>query len=115
MAYSGSTAPSSVANPPRKLVEGVASLRGTTGLTTDPSGVPGGQGGALWVYNSTNQTTDLTVSNFFSDGYYLGMRPGDIVMGCWFTSAGSSVVSYQGTITGVSTSGATLGAMITSS
>jgi hypothetical protein len=113
MAYSGSTAASSVANPPRKLIEGMTGLRGTTGLSTAPAS-PGNQGGALWVYTSTNLTTDLTASGFFSDGKDLGMRPGDIVMGCQFSSAGSSVMSYQGTITGVSTAGATLGAMITS-
>lgn len=115
MSYSGSTAGSTLANPPRKIVEGIAALPNSTGLTTAPA-VPGGQGGALWVYNSTNKTTDLTEANFFSDGYYLGMRPGDIVMGCWFTSAGSSVVTYQGVITGVSTAGASLstGALMTS-
>lgn len=115
MAYSGSTAGSTLANPPRKLVEGIAALPNTTGLSTAPR-VPGGQGGALWVYNSTNLTTDLVAANFFSDGYYLGMRPGDIVMGCQFTSAGSSVITYHGVITGVSTSGAsmTTGSVMTS-
>lgn len=115
MAYSGSTASSSVANPPRKLIEGMVGNQGTTGLTTVPA-VPGGQGGALWAYSSTNKTTDLTESNFFSDGNLLGMKPGDIVMGSWFTSAGSSVISFQGSITGVSTDGASMaaGSMITS-
>lgn len=115
MAYSGSTAATTLANPPRKVVEGVAGLAGTTGLTTAP-GAPGAQGGALWVYSSTNATTDLVASNFFSDGRNLGMRPGDIVIGVQFTSAGSSVQTFIGAITGVSTSGASLstGSLITS-
>lgn len=115
MAYSGTTAASSVSNPPRKIVEGIAGNAGTTGLTTVPN-APGAQGGALWYYSSTNLTTDLVASDFFSDGKALGMRPGDMVMGTQFTSAGSSVITFQGAITGVSTSGASLstGSLMTS-
>lgn len=115
MAYSGSTAATSVANPPRCIIQPMASNQGTTGLTTAPD-VPSAQGGALWFYCSTNATTDLTASNFFSDGYYLGMKPGDMVFGCQFTSAGSSVQTFMGAITGVSTSGASLstGSLVTS-
>lgn len=115
MAYSGSTAATTLANPPRKLIEGIAGMVGTTGLTTAPAS-PGGQGGALWYYSSTNATTDIVASNFFTDGKALGMRPGDMVIGVQFTSAGSSVITFQGAITGVSTSGASLstGSLITS-
>ena len=115
MAYSGSTAATTLANPPRKLIEGIAGMVGTTGLTTAPAS-PGGQGGALWFYSSTNATTDIVASNFFTDGKALGMRPGDMVIGVQFTSAGSSVVTFQGAITGVSTNGASLstGSLITS-
>lgn len=115
MAYSGSTAGSTSANPPRKLMDGIAANQGTTGLTTAPN-VPGGQGGAIWVYTSTNLTTDLVASGFFTDGKSLGMRPGDIVMGSQFSSAGSSVTTFMGVITGVSTSGASLstGSLMTS-
>lgn len=116
MAYSGSTAATTLANPPRRLFGGVGQAPGTTGLTTAPTASPGGQGGAIWVYTSTNATTDLTVSNFFSDGYYLGMRPGDLVMGSQFSSAGSTVTTFWGAVTGVSTSGASLstGSLVTS-
>ncbi len=115
MAYSGTTAATSLSNPPRKIAEGLAGNAGTTGLTTVP-GAPGAQGGALWFYSSTNLTTDIVASNFFSDGKALGMRPGDAVMGVQFSSAGSSAQSFLGVITGVSTSGATLstGALMTS-
>lgn len=115
MAYSGSTEASSVANPPRLVAGPFASQPQTTGLSTSAA-TQHEQGGALWFYSSTNLTTDLTASNFFSDGYYLGMRPGDVVMGNQFSSAGSSVTSFQGTIISVSTSGASLstGSLITS-
>lgn len=116
MAYSGTTAATSLSNPPRRLIGGTGQITNSTGLTTAPTAAPGGQGGAVWVYTSTNLTTDLTASNFFSDGYYLGMRPGDLVMGSQFSSAGSSVTTFWGAITGVSTSGASLstGSLVTS-
>lgn len=115
MAYSGTTAATSLANPPRQLLDNSISLQGTTGLTTAPA-APNGQGGALWYYSSTNATTDITATNFFTDGKALGMRPGDMIMGVQFTSAGSSVITFQGAITGVSSSGASiaLGSLITS-
>jgi hypothetical protein len=126
MAYFGSTQLSSIANPPRQLVAPFATnsaLAGSTQfLSTQGSTAannangPGGGGGGLWVYSSTNLTTDLTAANFFSDGFYLGMRAGDLVMGNQFTSAGSSVVTFTGSIVSVSTAGASLstGTLITS-
>ena len=115
MAYSGTTAATSVSNPPRKMVEGIAGNAGTTGLTTAPSNVSG-QGGAMWFYSSTNLTTDLVAGGFFSDGKSLGMRPGDMVFGVQFSSAGSSCTTFQGAIIGVSSTGASLstGSLITS-
>lgn len=117
MAYSGTTAATSLVNPPRNILSaGMSVMPGTTGLTTTPTQAPGGQGGALWMYNSTNLTTDITASNFFTDGKFLGMRPGDLIFGSQFTSAGSSVTSFMGSIVGVSTSGASLstGSLVTS-
>lgn len=116
MSYSGSTASSSVANPPRLLISApIGAIPNTTGLSTNQQTQPQ-QGGQLWFYSSTNKTTDIYVSNFFTDGLKLGMRPGDMLFMNSFTSAGSSVVTMIGTVTGVSTSGATLasGAQITS-
>lgn len=98
MAYSGSTAASSVNNPPAPL-KGVLT-RGTTALT--------GQNHQVWTYSSTNLTTDLVASNFFTDGYQLGMRPGDIVIGSQYTSAGSSVIAFTSVVASVTTSGASL-------
>ncbi len=115
MSYSGTTAGSSVSNPPRLLTGGLATQPATTGLSTAAASQHQ-QGGNLWFYSSTNKTTDIKASNFFSDGKKLGMRPGDTVIGNWFTSAGSSVVNFMGTIVSVSTSGASLstGSLMTS-
>lgn len=126
MAYFGSTQLSSVSNPPRQLVapwannpaiSGSTQFLSTQGSTAanNPNG-PGGGGGGLWFYASTNLTTDLTASNFFSDGFYLGMRAGDPVMTVSYSSLGSSVQTGLGVIVSVSTAGASLstGSLITS-
>src|ERR1051325_7450093 len=104
MSYFGTTQPSSVANPPRQLIAPFAcnpALVGSTEfLSTQGStaannpNAPGGGGGGLWFYSSTNATTDITATNFFSDGFHLGMRAGDVVMGNSFSSLGSSVVTF---------------------
>lgn len=126
MAYFGTTQLSSVANPPRQLVSPLAvnpvltgstqflSTQGSTAANY-PNG-PGGGGGSIWSYVSTNLTTDLTAANFFSDGWQLGMKAGDFVMGAQFTSLGSSVIGFTGIIVSVSTGGASLssGALMTS-
>jgi hypothetical protein len=126
MAYYGSTQASSIANPPRQLVAPFATnpaLAGSTNyLTTQGStyannaNAPGGGGGGLWFYASTNLTTDLVAANFFSDGFYLGMKAGDIVQGVQFSSLGSSVTTFMGAITSVTTAGASLstGSLMTS-
>lgn len=126
MAYFGSTQLSSIANPPRQLVAPFATnpaiMGSTMYLSTQGSTAannangPGGGGGGLWYYASTNATTDLTASNFFSDGFYLGMRPGDPIICASFTSLGSSVQTAIGCIVSVSTAGASLstGSLMTS-
>ena len=126
MSYYGSTQSSSLANPPRQLIAPLATNRALVGSTeylstqgstaaNNPNG-PGGGGGGLWFYASTNATTDLTAANFFSDGFYLGMSAGDVVMGAQFSSLGSSVTTFVGAIVSVSTAGASLstGTLITS-
>lgn len=118
MSYFGTTAPSSQSNPPRQLVAPFAANPALSGSTeflstqgstaaNNPNG-PGGGGGGLWYYSSTNATTDMTASNFFSDGFYLGMRAGDVVMTASYTSLGSSVIAGMGIIVSVSTAGASL-------
>ncbi len=103
MAYSGTTAASSVANPPNL----VASTLGGR-LTASSSATVGG-GGNVWQYSSTNLTTDLTGSNFFTEAYYIGMKQGDIVFGAQASSAGSTTqIAYMGVLGAVTTSGAAL-------
>lgn len=126
MSYYGSTQSSSIANPPRQLVAPFATNPAIVGSTeylstqgstaANNANAPGGGGGGLWFYSSTNATTDLTASNFFSDGFYLGMRAGDVVIGNQFSSLGSSVTTFTGSIVSVSTAGASLstGTLITS-
>ena len=126
MAYFGSTQASSIANPPRQLIApfavnpvitGSTQFLSTQGSTAaNNANGPGGGGGGLWYYASTNQTTDLTAANFFSDGFYIGMKAGDVVMGAQFSSLGSSVITFTGAIVSVSTAGASLstGSLITS-
>lgn len=126
MAYYGTTQLSTIANPPRLLTAPFATNNALPGSTeylstqgstaaNNPNG-PGGGGGGLWFYASTNLTTDLTASNFFSDGFYMGMRAGDIVQGAQFSSLGSSVTTFIGAIVSVSTAGASLstGSLMTS-
>lgn len=126
MAYFGTTSPSSQSNPPRQLVAPFATNPALVGSTeflstqgstaANNANGPGCGGGGLWFYSSTNLTTDLTGANFFSDAFYIGMRAGDVVMGNQFTSAGSSVITFTGSISSVSTAGAALstGSLITS-
>ena len=120
MAYSGSTAATTSANPPRLITDGGLYGRSgaTTGLTTAPN-APNAQGGRIWSYVSTNLTTDMNAASntFIADGDDLGMAPGDVVMAIQVTgSAGSSAVLSFHVVTGVSTSGASLstGAVISS-
>ena len=97
MAYKGSTELSSIANPPRCLTAGMWGVRSTTVL---PSSV-GGQN--VWLYNTTESCTDLVTANFFTDGYYIGMKQGDLIMGTFTT--GTTVSAYMGVIGAVTTAG----------
>jgi hypothetical protein len=107
MAYSGTTAASSVANPPIQIARGIGGGVNTSSTI--------GNGSGLWFYNSTNGTTELQSSTFFTDGYYIGMKAGDAII---FTgSTGSSGYVGVGQIGTVSTNGcgiASTGASMTS-
>lgn len=94
MSYAGTTA--ATPNPPQAL--SVPLTRGSSTFTTNKPG--------LWVYSSTNLSTDVFAAGFFSDGYSLGMRPGDVVIGSQYTSAGSSAIAFIGVVASVSAAGA---------
>lgn len=101
----------STGNPPARVDNSLISARNINESTSVA------EGGSLWVYNSTNLTTDLTVANFFSDGDRLGMRNGDILISATHsTQSSTGHVLVIGMITGVSSSGAALstGGTITS-
>lgn len=108
-AYAGSTAGATSANPPMLIAKTMAGRANTTGGTTS-----GGMGGGLWLYYSTNPSSDLYNTNFFSDAYYLGMKNGDVVMGIGCT--GSSGLFTIGVMGAVTTAGGALstGTIITS-
>lgn len=99
MAYSGATAASSAANPPILLAKGMAG--GGRGSTVS-------MGGGLWGYWSTDSSTLWVGANYFTDAFYLGMKTGDLLMGLWRSSAGSSDVVVLGSIGTVSTAGAAM-------
>lgn len=99
MAYFGTTAASSVANPPMRVFGSLGGALNQTSTT--------GAGGSVWLYGSTNPSTDLTSANFFTDAFYLGMRQGDLVM--WYGSSGSSGFIGFGQLGAVTTSGAAIG------
>ena len=121
MAYLGSTQATSLANPPVCVFSRVRSNVNSTALST---AVPSDgarsayavQGGSIWQYISSHGSTETMASNFFSDAHYLGIRPGDMLFGLQWTTAGSSLVTYYGAFASVSTAGAALstGGTITS-
>lgn len=121
MAYLGSTQATSLANPPRCIIPALRSAPASTQLST---AVPSDgarsayafQGGAGWLYVSSHGSTEVQDTNFFSDAWYIGIRPGDFLMGAQWTTLGSSIVTYFGFFKSVSTAGANLstGGTITS-
>jgi hypothetical protein len=84
MSYSGSTAASSVANPPSRVATGLLSQRNIRESTSVA------EGGSLWTYVSSNLTTDIVSSGFFTDAGNLGMRNGDIMIAGQYSTEGSS-------------------------
>lgn len=72
-------------------------------------GVAGGR--KLWIYTSTDAVSDVRVSGYFTNGYSLGMRAGDIVLvldndaspvtgsWCWVTSASSTTTDISDGVT----------------
>lgn len=84
MAYSGSTAASTVANPPKRIDNSLLSQRNIRESTSVA------EGGSLWTYTSSNLTTDLTSSGFFSDAATLGMRNGDVLISATYSTESST-------------------------
>ena len=111
MSYFGSTAASTLVNIPKRVDSGFlsqASIRESTSVA---------EGGGLWSYNSSNLTTDLCASGFFSDAGKIGMRNGDVVIsGTWSAESSTSHVVVIGMVAYDTTAAASLstGGTITS-
>ena len=103
MGYVGSTAASSAANPPRCI--GGANMWGKRSTSVLSSSKVVGQN--LWLYNTTDGSTEMASATYFTDAFYLGMREGDVIMGGVCT--GTSATFYAGIIGAVTTNGAGLG------
>ncbi len=93
MAYSGTTAASSVSNPPVLLSRGMGYLANAAGAVigaTTSLKTIGGMG--LWYYASTDGSTLQTATAYFTDGAQLGMRQGDFILLASATAVGSTTV-----------------------
>ena len=79
MTYRGSTAGTTLANPPLELfavVGGKIQYPGVLWTSTTMA-----VGGKVWFYSSTHQGSDVKGAGFITDGAQLGMRPGDFMFG----------------------------------
>ena len=97
MAYLGTTAASSVSNPPIRIWGGMAGsvdVRITGGTTMYVSGAGQGRnfGQQGWVYHTTDITSAPLASAYFTDALPLGVRPGDIF---FFVQQATSVPTSQ--------------------
>jgi hypothetical protein len=101
MAYQGTTALSSVSNPP------ILIARGLGGGFNVPTSAPIGSG--LWFYGTTgSNTTDAFTASYFSDGQALGLKQGDVVIVVAQTSTvASSQTLLLGCISSMSSTGGT--------
>lgn len=102
MPYFGTTAASSVQNPPSQIARPVYSgaRLGSTGVTL---------GLGLWVLGTTDPSSSPFTANYISDAQALGMKQGDIVfiVGQTSTVASSQTLS-MGVVGAVSTAGTQL-------
>lgn len=95
LTYVGTTGGSTSANPPVELAGAISGqVPNSQGLT----------GAKLWFYSSTNAATDMGTTGAFSDGYPLGMRLGDVVIGVTATAASTAPILWLGAI-GLSSAG----------
>jgi len=121
MAYLGSTQSSSVANPPIRLAGGmgygadahIASgstlyINNDYGASTAGTYKQGqGFGQQLWMYHTTDMTSAILASGYFTDAGRLGVRPGDVfIMVAQGSSLGSSQMLRLAVVSNVSTAGA---------
>jgi hypothetical protein len=63
----------------------------------------------LWIYNSTHISSDIAVANFFTDGYALGLRLGDLL---WHRDATYVLTSHSVLAVGATTCDVSVGTTI---
>lgn len=95
MAYSGSTAGSTVANPPSR---GQTMLAGSTN-----TGSSDATAWSQWLYRSTHTQQEIAAAGFFTDAQVLGISVGDSVLGV----KGTTAISHH-VVTAVTSTGASL-------
>lgn len=118
MAYQGTTAASSVSNPPLQVTQplsggGFSTVQssginlGSTQIGSSLATLPGRALGLnLWMYASTDpSSTVLASSTYFTDGIQLGMKPGDAIIVISASSLGSSATISLGVVTMQSSAG----------
>jgi hypothetical protein len=107
MSYSGSTAGSTLANPPMLLNGAMGGRVLNNGSTVIGTG--GGSGAQLWLYTSTNSATEASSGTnsgqFFTDAYKIGMRNGDVVIMVGATAATTLGLAI-GVVQGITSTGA---------
>lgn len=124
MAYSGTTAASSAANPPILwAMSGIGRINSTNGAVAGTSGVNYGTslsyvanrdiagGCRIWAYYSTDPTSYIYGtggSAYFTDGHQLGFRQGDIIF-CISSTAYASTVGVNVGIAALLTTNSTAG------
>ena len=97
MAYYGTTASSSLSNPPINLMSVLGGINNASG------------GRSFWLYTSADTTGTVAAANYFTDAKVLGMSEGDPIVVVVKTSAGTTDAKpYLGCVVSVSTSGATI-------
>jgi len=103
MAYQGTTAGSSVSNPPFLVSQGIAS----TGIgSTAPSTSNRGPTPSQWHYKSTHTQAEVAAAGFITDARVLGMKIGDSVLVMGSTTM---VISHH-VVNALSSTGATISA-----
>ena len=102
MAYNGTTAGATAANPPLLLAGAIGGKVLNNGSTL--GGTAAGMGANFWMYTSTDSSTAPFTANYFTDALPLGMRAGDVVMQVGAT--GSTLGISFAVIGAVSTAGA---------
>ena len=74
--YYGSTAGTTLANPPAEVFSVIGGKLQYPGVLTTSA-----KGGKVFFYSSTNTPSDMNTAGTITDGAQLGMSPGDLLVG----------------------------------